>query len=106
MIYILLALAVNLAVSLIVYNSSKNRDCNSTWIFWASFLFSPLVGMFLVLTSRERTKEEIEQSEENKIWTQKEDWIQKNPARVDDLLTITFGVLGVIFMLFVFYPRG
>ncbi len=106
MIYILLALAANLAVSLIVYNSSKSRDCNSTWIFWASFLFSPLVGMFLVLTSKERTKEETKQFEENKTWTQKEDWIQKNPERVDNILKITFGALAVIFIVFVFYPRG
>lgn len=98
MLYIFLALSVNVILSLVISNASKSRECNPTWIFWASFLFSPIVGMFLVLASKEKdpnkpTKEVVEST-----WEQKPDWIQENPEKVDRGLTFVFGILALLFL--------
>ena len=101
MIYILLVLTLNLIISFVISNRAKSRECNPTWIFWSSFLLSPIVGMFLVLASKERKETEpviIDEVE----FKHEPDWIQSNPEKAENIITWTFGLLIIGFVCFVF----
>lgn len=50
---IIIALIINVIISQVIASSVKNRQISSSKVFWLSFLFSPLVGMFAAMMSPE-----------------------------------------------------
>ena len=61
---LLIALAINLVISLMISSSVKSREVSASKVFWISFLLTPLLGMFVALMSRQLSPEEAEKKEE------------------------------------------
>ena len=67
---ILIALVINLVISLIVTNSAKSRDISTSKVFLISFFLTPILGMFVTLLA----KEAVDQGEaKEKTFEVKED---------------------------------
>ena len=55
---ILIALVINLVISLIVTNSAKSRDISTSKVFLISFFLTPILGMFVTLLAKEAVDQE------------------------------------------------
>jgi hypothetical protein len=56
---LLIALAINLVISMIITNAAKTREISSTKVFLVSFLLTPILGMFIVLLSKEKKESDL-----------------------------------------------
>lgn len=64
---IVIALIINLIISLVIANAAKYRNISTAKVFWISFILTPILGMFVSMMSRQLSEEEIK-----KIETQEE----------------------------------
>ena len=64
---ILIALVINLVISLIVANSAKSRDISTSKVFLISFFLTPILGMFVTLLAKEAVDQEEEEEEKFEV---------------------------------------
>lgn len=86
-----IAIVINGIIAHLVGNNGANRKLGYDTAFLVSFFFSPIIGLLLVLSSKELTHEEIEL-----IKIQKEEK-KKKKSTVNNILF--YGTLILIFSL-------
>ena len=86
---IIIGLVINVIISQVVATSVKNREITSSRVFWLSFLFSPIVGMFAALMSPELKEGVVK--EQKSAEDRFEEFVSNN-------LTVILIVLGVVML--------
>ena len=64
---LVVAVVVNLFLSVLVANMGIKRKLGGVGAFFLSFFFSPILGMLFVIASERLTVEEIERRKENSV---------------------------------------
>ncbi len=99
-IIILIAIVLNGIISNIIGNVGKTKQIGYSTSFWVSFLFSPLIGLLLVIASNPLTKEEIEELNKPKVQETKE----INPDQNNN--KSLYIIIGIVILIFILIGTG
>lgn len=98
---IIIGLIVNAIISQVIAISVKNRQISSSSVFWLSFLFSPIVGMFAAIMSPQIKNDGVQDIDDGKLNLPKKTYedsyvpfIEKNIAPIIAVVMIVSFVVG------------
>jgi hypothetical protein len=102
---VFLGLIVNGIISHLIGNLGKEKKIGYSTSFWVSFLFSPIIGILMVIGSVPKPQEEIETKIEpttiSKIDRELTAEEKKKLSKIEDILTIVIGIVGLCFILYI-----